>query len=112
MPKMIAIPFSSCGILEPMAGLVASSSLPNVTLRVMPDAMGAHAGMTVPLTILQFDTGTRPVVYVESQAGNLYMERDDDLRRCQQTMNQILAQAPTPEDSVVLIRQVAQEMTP
>jgi transcriptional regulator with XRE-family HTH domain len=92
--------------------LVVSSSLPNVTLQVMPDAMGAHAGLTGPLTILQFDTGTRPVVYVESQAGNLYMERDDDLRRCQQTMNQILAEAPTPEQSLALIRQVAQEMTP
>jgi hypothetical protein len=39
------------------------------------------------------------------------MERDDDLRRCQQIMNQILANAPGLEQSLALMRQVAQEMT-
>jgi hypothetical protein len=52
------------------------------------------------------------VVYVEGQAGNLYLEKDDDLRRCQQTMNHILAAAPGPERSLALIRQVAKEMKP
>jgi transcriptional regulator with XRE-family HTH domain len=92
--------------------LVAVSELPNVTLLVMPDSLGAHAGLDGPLAIFQFETGTRPVVYVEAQAGNLYMERDDDLRRCQQTMNHILATAPGPEQSLALIRQVAKEMKP
>jgi transcriptional regulator with XRE-family HTH domain len=92
--------------------LIAAAELPNVTLLVMPDSMGAHAGLTGPLAILQFETGTRPVVYVEAQAGNLYMEKDDDLRRCQQTMNHILAAAPGPEQSLALIRQAAKEMKP
>jgi transcriptional regulator with XRE-family HTH domain len=92
--------------------LITSSALPNVTLLVMPDSLGAHAGLTGPLAILQFEAGTRPVAYVEAQAGNLYMEKDDDLRRCQQTMNYILADVPGPEQSLALIRQVAQEMKP
>lgn len=95
---------------EQLDHLIASAAMPNVTLHVMPDAIGAHAGLTGPLTIFQFDTGMRPVAYVESQAGNLYMERDDDLRRCQHTMTQILADAPTPDQSLALIRQVAEEM--
>jgi hypothetical protein len=92
--------------------LIAASARPNVTLLVMPDSLGAHPGLDGPLSILQFETGTRPVVYVEAQAGNLYMEKDDDLRRCQQTMNHILAAAPGPEPSMALIRQVAKEMKP
>ena len=92
--------------------LIAASMQPNVTLLVMPDSLGAHPGLDGPLAILQFETGTRPVVYVEAQAGNLYMEKDDDLRRCQQTMNHILAAAPGPEQSLALIRQVAKEMKP
>jgi transcriptional regulator with XRE-family HTH domain len=92
--------------------LIEHSKLPNVTLLVMPDDVGAHAGVDGPFAILQFETGTRPVVYVESQAGNLYLEKDDDLRRCQQTMNHILAAAPGPERSLALIRQVAKEMKP
>jgi transcriptional regulator with XRE-family HTH domain len=90
--------------------LIERSELPNVTLLVMPDDLGAHAGMDGPFAIFQFETGARPVVYVEGQAGNLYLEKDDDLRRCQQTMNHILAAAPGPEHSLALIRQVAKEM--
>ncbi len=92
--------------------LVERSKLPNVTVLVMPDELGAHAGLAGPFTMLQFETGTRPVVYVDCQAGNLYLEKDDDLRRCQQTMNHILAAAPGPERSLALIRQVAREMKP
>jgi transcriptional regulator with XRE-family HTH domain len=92
--------------------LIKRSELPNVTLLVMPDDMGAHAGLTGLFAIFQFETGARPVVYVEGQAGNLYLEKDDDLRRCQQTMNHILAAAPGPEQSLALIRQVAKEMKP
>jgi transcriptional regulator with XRE-family HTH domain len=84
----------------------------NVTLLVMPDELGAHPGLDGPMSILQFETGTRPVVYVEGQAGNLYMEKDDDLRRCQQTMNHILAAAPGPDQSLALIRQIAKEIKP
>lgn len=92
--------------------LIAAAGRPNVTLLVMPDELGAHAGLDGPLSILQFETGTRPVVYVEGQAGNLYMEKDDDLRRCQQTMNHILAAAPGPDQSLALIRQIAKEIKP
>jgi transcriptional regulator with XRE-family HTH domain len=92
--------------------LITASERPNVTLLVMPDELGAHPGLDGPLSILQFETGTRPVAYVEGQAGNLYMEKDDDLRRCQQTMNHILAAAPGPEQSLALIRQIAKEIKP
>ena len=92
--------------------LIEASELPSVNLLVMPGSLGAHAGLDGPLAILQFETGTRPVVYVECQAGNLYMEKDDDLRRCQQRMNHILAAAPGTEQSLALIRQIAKEMTP
>jgi transcriptional regulator with XRE-family HTH domain len=92
--------------------LITASELPNVTLLVMPDELGAHPGLDGPMSILQFETGTRPVVYVEGQAGNLYMEKDDDLRRCQQTMNHILAAAPGPDQSLALIRQIAKEIKP
>jgi transcriptional regulator with XRE-family HTH domain len=92
--------------------LIERSELPNVTLLVMPDDLGAHAGLTGPLATFQFETGARPVVYIEGQAGNLYLEKDDDLRRSQQTMNHILADAPGPERSLALIRQVAKEMKP
>jgi transcriptional regulator with XRE-family HTH domain len=92
--------------------LIKAAELTNVNLLVMPDDMGAHAGLDGPLAILQFETGTRPVVYVECQAGNLYLEKDDDLRRCQQRMNHILAAGPGTEQSLKLVQQIAKEMKP
>jgi transcriptional regulator with XRE-family HTH domain len=90
--------------------LIKAAELPNVTLLVMPDDLGAHAGLEGSLAILQFEAGTRPVVYIEGHAGNLYLERSDDLRRCQSIMNHVLASAPSPDQSLALIRQVSEEI--
>jgi hypothetical protein len=92
--------------------LITAAAMPNVTLLVMPDDLGAHPGLNGPLSLLQFETGTRPVAYVECQAGNLYMEKDDDLRRCQQTINHIIAAAQGPDQSLALIRRIAEETKP
>ena len=90
--------------------LIKAAELPNVTLLLMPDDMGAHAGIDGPLTVLQFEAGTRPVVYVGTQAGNLYLEKVDDIRRCQQIMRRILAHAPSPGQSLDMIRAISEEM--
>jgi transcriptional regulator with XRE-family HTH domain len=90
--------------------LIKAAELPNVTLLVMPDDLGVHAGLAGQFSILQFESGTRPVVYVDDQAGNLYLERGEDLRRCQSIMNHILASAPSPDQSLALIREVSEEM--
>jgi transcriptional regulator with XRE-family HTH domain len=92
--------------------LIAAAEQPNITLLVMPDTLGAHPGLNGPMAILQFETGARPVVYVEGQAGNLYMQKDDDLRRAAQNMNHILASAPGTEQSLALITQIAKEIKP
>jgi transcriptional regulator with XRE-family HTH domain len=92
--------------------LITAAALPAVTLRVIPASLGAHPGLDGPLAILQFEAGARPVAYVEGQAGSLYMEKDDDLRRLAQTMHNIIAAAPSPEDSLALITQIAEELQP
>jgi transcriptional regulator with XRE-family HTH domain len=92
--------------------LIKAAELPNVTLLLMPDDMGAHAGIDGPLTVFQFEASTRPVVYVGTQAGNLYLEKVDDIRRCQQIMRRILAQAPSPDQSLDMIRAISEEMQP
>ncbi len=92
--------------------LIEQSELPNVNLLVLPDELGAHAGLNGPFAILQFEASARPVVYLEGQAGNLYLEKDDDLRLCQQALNHMLAAAPTPERSMALMKQIAEEMKP
>ena len=91
--------------------LIEASARPNVTLQVLPFGLGAHAGMAGTLTILQFEPSDHPVVYVDGHAGNLYLERDEDLRRAQQVMNRILADALAPDRSLALMREISEETT-
>lgn len=92
--------------------LIEASELPNVTIQVIPNSKGAHAGLDGPMSIFEFETGSRPAAYTEGQAGNLYMEKDHDLQRCQQRMTSILVNAPNPQQSLDMIRQIAKEMKP
>lgn len=92
--------------------LIDVSELPNVHILVMPNNMGAHPSMDGPFAILHFGAGENQVVYTEGQAGNLYLEREDDLRRCQLTMRLTVAACPGPEKSLELLKQISEETKP
>lgn len=92
--------------------LIEMSALPNVHILVMPSSMGAHPSMDGPYAILHFGAGENQVVYTEGQAGNLYLEREDDLRRCQLTMRLTVAACPGPDQSLELLKQISEETKP
>jgi transcriptional regulator with XRE-family HTH domain len=75
-----------------------------VTVQVVPFTNGGHPGSLGSLTLFEFaeDLHT-PVAYVESQAGNLYLERDDDLARGNLSLNHITAAALSKQQSRELI---------
>jgi hypothetical protein len=51
------------------------------------------------------------VVYVESLAGNLYLEKKNDVRRYASTFDLLRAMALPPASSAALLSRVAEEMT-
>jgi hypothetical protein len=56
--------------------------LPNITIQVLPFGAGWHPGTSGSFAILTFPEEVHsPVAYVESQAGEMYLEREDELRR-------------------------------
>ncbi len=56
------------------------NELDHVEIRVLPWAVGAHAAMVSPFTILDFDAPDDPaVVYLESQTGAQYLEKSEEL---------------------------------
>jgi len=88
--------------------LVETSELPNVTLQVLPFARGAHPGVIGAFAIVEFpDPTDHDVVYVDSPAGNIYLEKDKDLRRYMLVFDQLRAAALPPDDSVAFIDAVA-----
>jgi hypothetical protein len=88
----------------------------NVTVRVLPFEAGFPAGIpTGPFSILDFGSDPKgrelspPVVYIESYAGDIYLERPKDISRYRRAHNVIQQSALDVASSKRLLRQVAKE---
>ncbi|HEV2374662.1 MAG TPA: helix-turn-helix transcriptional regulator [Streptosporangiaceae bacterium] len=92
--------------------LAESAQEGRTTLQVMPFRAGAHAGTAGPFVIMEFPEPTDPqVVYVETLAGDIYLEKHADVDRYTIAFDRLLAAALSPDDSVRLIEQAASTMT-
>lgn len=60
--------------------LIEAARRDNIKIQVLETGRGAHAGLDGPFTILGLPDAPT-VVYIETQAGNLYVEKDRDVRR-------------------------------
>jgi DNA-binding XRE family transcriptional regulator len=97
---------------EQLLHLVESSEQGRTTLQVVPFGAGAHAGTTGPFVVLDFPQPTDPVVvYVETLAGDIYLEAPTDVDRYTLAFARLLAAALHPDDSVRLVQQVADALT-
>lgn len=88
-----------------------TEDLPNVSVRVLPESVGAYPDVNGPFSILGFAPGESVVVHVESQRGNLYLEGPRDLRRCGSNYNHLLSEALSQENSTALISAVAKDFS-
>ncbi|TCP54116.1 helix-turn-helix protein [Tamaricihabitans halophyticus] len=90
--------------------LVARAELPNVTLRVVPTAVGQHAGMMSAFTVLSFPSLQDPdIAYVEHAAGSVFLEKADEVRACTLRFDRLDALALPVDESVELIERIAAE---
>ena len=88
--------------------LLTLSHRPNITIQVLPFSEGWHPGTTGSFSILEFPEGVHsPVAYVVSQAGDVYLERDDDMRRVTLTYTHLQTAALSQAKSRDLIAAVA-----
>jgi transcriptional regulator with XRE-family HTH domain len=84
--------------------LLEDADRPAVTLRVLPTATGAHAGMDGPFTIFGFPAPAEPdVVALDSAADALYLEGPEDLRRYRLVFERLLPAALPPVESAAFI---------
>jgi transcriptional regulator with XRE-family HTH domain len=83
----------------------------NVTLQVLPFAVGAHAGMDGSFAILGYDDPADPdVVFAENAAGGLFLEKDEELRRYHGIFDQLRTSALQPDQSAEFIAARAKEL--
>jgi transcriptional regulator with XRE-family HTH domain len=89
---------------EQLARLVEVARTPNVDLRVLPSAAGAHPAVMGEFTILRFPEVVAPdVVYLENMTSNLYVEREAEVFRYTLAFDRLITLALGADDSVSLI---------
>jgi transcriptional regulator with XRE-family HTH domain len=84
-----------------------------VTVRVVPFTAGAHVGMFGPFTLLEFDGDLSDVLYLEWRRTASALVTGDDPRipECADAFESLLQESLSPDDSLALIRSVAEEMS-
>ena len=84
--------------------LMEVSELPHVTFQVIPFDAGAHPGMPGSFILLQFGEAAIPdVIYVDTMAGELFLEEEADVRRYKLVFEHLRAVAASPESSLSLV---------
>jgi hypothetical protein len=84
--------------------LMEASELPHVTFQVIPFDAGAHPGMPGSFILLQFGDAAIPdVIYVDTMAGELFLEEEADVRRYKLVFEHLRAVAASPEASLSLV---------
>lgn len=93
---------------EQLEALARAAGQPHITLQVIPFASGAHAGMPGSFVVMDFPDAADPaLVYVDSMAGDLFLEREADVRRYATTFEHLRATALDPASSTKLIEEQA-----
>jgi transcriptional regulator with XRE-family HTH domain len=84
--------------------LLEAAELPHITLQVIAFGAGAHAGMPGSFVLMQFtDAAIADVVYIDSMAGELFLEEESDVRRYRLVFEHLRAVAESPGASRSLI---------
>lgn len=90
--------------------LTDAASLPNITIQVIPFALGAHPGVESNFNILELPSPAPGVVFVEGLAGSIYLEKPEDLDRYRQIFQRLQQIALNPQETIDLIRQLHTEL--
>ena len=94
--------------LEHLAEVVAA---PNITLQVIPFGAGAHPGMPGQFILLDFaDPMDTDLIYIDSMAGDLFLESEADISRYRSIFDNLVAVALSPKDSASLVVELALEL--
>ncbi|MGH3872774.1 MAG: DUF5753 domain-containing protein [Pseudonocardiaceae bacterium] len=89
--------------------LLGVAEQPHVTLRVVPIAAGAHAGLRGPFMILEF-AEEPALVYLENHGTEMFLEEEADLAAYRVALGNILSTALAPAATTELITRITTEI--
>jgi DNA-binding XRE family transcriptional regulator len=92
---------------EQLEHLVIMSELLSVTLRVLPQEIGIHGGLTGAFTLLEFpDPEDQDMLYIEYPTGASHFEDESDVARARVVFDGLSAMAMSHDESVALIERM------
>jgi transcriptional regulator with XRE-family HTH domain len=90
---------------EQLEALITAAAARHVVVQVIPYELGAHAGMGGSFVVMDFpDPADSPLVYAESAASDMFLERTSDVQRYSDTFEHLRAAALNPSASLDLIQ--------
>ena len=91
--------------------LIEVTSLPSVSLQLLPFSAGAHAAMVGAFSILRFAERDLPdVVYLEYANNALYLDKPEDVEEYAHIMSSIGVQAASPEQTAEMLSELLHEL--
>ncbi|MEV4376633.1 helix-turn-helix transcriptional regulator [Streptosporangium sp. NPDC049644] len=88
---------------EQLDDILQISDWSNVTVQVLPIANGAHIGLEGAFSILSFGDEDPDIGYAECQAGEVYVEAADQVRRLMLMFERLTGACLSPQESTKLI---------
>lgn len=96
---------------EQIEHILAVDSYPRVTVQVLPQPSGTHAGMLGSFSILGFPASIDPgLIYVEYRTGAMYLEQPSEIKDHQLAFEHLRLAALKPESSRSLLKEIKEEM--
>jgi transcriptional regulator with XRE-family HTH domain len=96
---------------EQLNHLIALSRLPNVTIQVLRFEAGAHLAISSGFALLTFDQDDPPLGYIETLAGELFLESSRDLARLSAAYDNLRTLARSPAESIKFIKELSKDGT-
>jgi hypothetical protein len=93
-----------------LARLIDAAARPNITLQILPFTAGLHPAMYGPFRLFRFDHPGQPdIVYGESLTSAYYIDKPDETAAYAQALDRISAQAPAPDQTLTILRDIQKE---
>jgi transcriptional regulator with XRE-family HTH domain len=84
--------------------LIEATTLPNVSLQVVPFGAGAHAAMVGAFSVLRFAEQDLPdVVYLEHATNAQYLDKPEDVEEYAHIMSSVAVRAAAPDQTTQLL---------
>lgn len=91
--------------------IVETAERPNVSIRVLPFALGGHRGLDGPFMLLGFDKA-KTVVHVEHKISTFFLEDEHEIAFYRDEIDSLRATALDPDESSVFVAAIARELDP